>query len=294
MLMKILLLNNNSVVDKLVTLGVQKTLDELKKTDNIEEVEFESCDLLIVDDTLCSKENIEKINNKIEFTKSLYMYSKEAKAVEGFDKTLKKPFLPIDLIDTLKSIAKEIESEKHHQIDDAEEIEDLKNLNEYLDFEYDEEESDLENFDDEFNNEVYQFENLELSEEISGGIFDKNEVQKIQNLLNETETEYNEENLEAQIQSAVQELSQKELDSEVDDYLLLDFDSLAEKDLKFISGNNKKNAKFNKNISEFSEDMNNSGVKALKKLLKALSNEDVAASLKGMKININITLGDKS
>jgi uncharacterized membrane protein len=34
------------------------------------------------------------------------------------------------------------------------------------------------------------------------------------------------------------------------------------------------------------------GVEALKKLLKVLSDEDVAASLKGMKININITLGD--
>ncbi len=40
-------------------------------------------------------------------------------------------------------------------------------------------------------------------------------------------------------------------------------------------------------------DSGNSGVEALKKLLKALSNEDVAASLKGMRININITLGDE-
>ncbi len=37
----------------------------------------------------------------------------------------------------------------------------------------------------------------------------------------------------------------------------------------------------------------NDGVESLKKLLHALSNEDVAASLKGMKISINITLGDK-
>jgi uncharacterized membrane protein len=37
----------------------------------------------------------------------------------------------------------------------------------------------------------------------------------------------------------------------------------------------------------------NEGVESLKKLLAALSNADVAASMKGMKININITLGDK-
>ena len=35
------------------------------------------------------------------------------------------------------------------------------------------------------------------------------------------------------------------------------------------------------------------GVEALKKLLKALQNEDVAASMQGMKININFELGDK-
>jgi len=37
----------------------------------------------------------------------------------------------------------------------------------------------------------------------------------------------------------------------------------------------------------------NNGVEALKKLLQALSNEDVVASMKNMEININITLGDK-
>ena len=37
----------------------------------------------------------------------------------------------------------------------------------------------------------------------------------------------------------------------------------------------------------------NDGVQALKTLLQALSNEDVVASMKNMKININITIGDK-
>jgi uncharacterized membrane protein len=37
----------------------------------------------------------------------------------------------------------------------------------------------------------------------------------------------------------------------------------------------------------------NEGVESLKKLLAALLDHDVAASLKGMKISINITLGDK-
>ena len=36
------------------------------------------------------------------------------------------------------------------------------------------------------------------------------------------------------------------------------------------------------------------GVEALKALLKVLSNEDVAATLKGMNLSINISFGDKS
>lgn len=40
------------------------------------------------------------------------------------------------------------------------------------------------------------------------------------------------------------------------------------------------------------EETSNKGVEALKKLLEALSDKDVAASMKGMKISINITLGD--
>jgi len=38
----------------------------------------------------------------------------------------------------------------------------------------------------------------------------------------------------------------------------------------------------------------NDDITALQNLLKALSDKNVVASLKGMKININITLGDKN
>lgn len=305
--MKILLLNNNSVVDKLVTLSVQKTSDELKKADNIEDVEFENYDLLIVDDALCNEEVIQTINNNLEFSKSLYIYSKTAKAVEGFDKTLKKPFLPADLMDILKSLAQEIDAPENGRFDDIEEIDDLTDLNEYF---------ELEELEDDSNEseEIYRFEDLELYEEATGGVLDKNEIQKIQNLLDEAKAADNayselcEEDLEAQIESAIQELSEKELESEVDDYLLLDLDSLTDRDLKFVTDRVKKSAEVKhsrenqnntdfaqtiSNTTEFENEENSSGVEALKKLLKALSNEDVSASLKGMKININITLGDK-
>ena len=46
-------------------------------------------------------------------------------------------------------------------------------------------------------------------------------------------------------------------------------------------------------LSDLEITPDNEGVESLKKLLEALSNKDVAASMKGMKISINIELGNK-
>jgi len=122
------------------------------------------------------------------------------------------------------------------------------------------------------------------------------------------------EDLESKIESAVKELSDEDLQSEVDEDMLMDIDSLTSRDLKIAIGEEvayeefseaDKQAGFDESIEEseakaevpeIPKEINassNDGVEALKKLLKALSNEEVAASLKGMKININITLGDQ-
>ena len=45
-------------------------------------------------------------------------------------------------------------------------------------------------------------------------------------------------------------------------------------------------------ISDLDIEADDEGVESLKKLLEALSNKEVAASMKGMKISINIELGD--
>ena len=50
--MKILLLNDNPVVNKLVTLSAQKTSDELDFALHVEDVAYTSYDLVVVDDSL--------------------------------------------------------------------------------------------------------------------------------------------------------------------------------------------------------------------------------------------------
>ncbi|MDA7818453.1 DNA topoisomerase IV, partial [Sulfurimonas sp.] len=120
--------------------------------------------------------------------------------------------------------------------------------------------------------------------------------------------------LESQIENAVGELSEEDLESEIDGDVLLNIDSLTSKDLKMAIGEEVTE----ESSSESNEDPeldeledssskeeeltiptdteitpDDEGVESLKALLTALTDKNVSASLKGMKININITLGDK-
>ncbi len=121
--------------------------------------------------------------------------------------------------------------------------------------------------------------------------------------------------MEQQIEDAVNDLSQEELDSEVDEETLInivakDIDSLTTRELKIAIGEEVDDEVEEENVE--SEDIaitptpepvtqenidvdtstENDGVAQLKTLLEALTDKNVAASLKGMKISINITLGD--
>ncbi|MEA3227744.1 MAG: hypothetical protein U9P38_01595 [Campylobacterota bacterium] len=122
--MTILLLNDNPVVNKLVTLSAQKTSDELDVVDSIDDIKNSSYDLLVLDDTVYDSEILNKLQEKITYKKSLFIYSKTSKEVSGFTSTLKKPFLPTDLVERFSVMGREI-SEAVPEIE--EEISELDN-----------------------------------------------------------------------------------------------------------------------------------------------------------------------
>ncbi|OHE04392.1 MAG: hypothetical protein A2525_08810 [Sulfurimonas sp. RIFOXYD12_FULL_36_11] len=522
--MKILLLNNNPVVNKLVTLSAQKTSNTLDVAESVGAVESKNYDILIVDDALYSEDAMNELKDKIEYGKSLYICSKDAKPVPEFTKILKKPFLPTDLVELFITLAKETNTinldkldsssnfeeldesldEEIEELNESEEIAELDDLDdlEGLDLDDDleikesdkdrdsyeleeDDDIDFENLDESLDDDIdfdeeEDFDNLELTQDKSDSVLDKDELNEVKNLLDESDmeefdseefdlagladmqssqakenileveddtddnmfedlelegddleldddddeigfedlaaetptsksddkledefkfedelevednfgfdnkleveddlkseddleleedieedfaledddddkmqkldeesSEYlnsdlfsdtleednsEEENseeavhdeeaddledLESKIESAVKELSDEDLQSEVDEDMLMDIDSLTSRDLKIAIGEEvayeefseaDKQAGFDESIEEseakaevpeIPKEINassNDGVEALKKLLKALSNEEVAASLKGMKININITLGDQ-
>lgn len=440
--MKIVLLNNNPVVNKLVTLSVQKTSDELRTAESIEAMEAGEYDLLIVDDVLYGDGVMEKIESKINFCESLYICSKDAPERGEFTKTLKKPFLPTDLVETLVSLGKMVEateptiqSTKEGEqegdldlLDDAlfHDFETDETLDELDDFDALEEVDDLEMLEDASEEESYDDILLEdLKEE---GVLDRDDLQEVQSLLEETEdsddfdfeamqgaeeeldlgdellaidgeqTEqdaleeedaisfedgefselelqedsldatgelgdeeeldfetlemqeeaeaqddlfvseetqdeaeisdaqeqvqeelqdledfeeesFDEEAFSSKIQEAVASLSEEDLQTQIDEDILLNIGSLTSRDLKLAIGEEvqeesqtleeeeeeapqaAQSYSDEKVLSALPEGSVN-GVEALKKLLQILSDEEIAASLKGMKININITLGD--
>jgi len=153
---KILLLNDNPVVNKLVTLSAQKTSDELDVVDSIDSIQAGEYDLLVVDDAMYNDNMFSEIKSKIMFGASLYICSRDAAEVKDFSWTLKKPFLPTDLVELFLKFSKEAEMgglNKEEIATDIDELEDFDSQELKL-----EEETELDELD--------EFETEELGEEL--------------------------------------------------------------------------------------------------------------------------------
>jgi len=352
--MKILLIDDNPVINKLVTLSAQKTSDELDVVTSLEELESQDYDLIVIDDTLYSAELYTELSEKVNFSKSLYICSRNAEEVEGFTRTLKKPFLPTDLVELFAMLGKEdVEVNLDDDISTPDEVEEepqvLEDIN---DIDLGDDEISLDELDDlsdiEDLEEDISLDDLDLDDDTLGeSILDDKEAQKVKDLLDEadgeelefgdlneleldtedeveTELEVDEKelDLEAQIENAVEELSDEELESEVDlEIVTNDIDSLdglTSRDIKIAVGEEveeeleiveeieedemledetpvqeSEESQDEAKIVDVEADVTESveGVEALKNLLTALSDTNVSGSMKGMKISINITFG---
>ena len=177
--MKILLLNDNPVVNKLVTLSAQKTSDELEVVNSVDEIEIGEYDLLVVDDARFQKDLLAQIKEKIDFNSSLYICSRDAQPAEGFTATLKKPFLPTDLVELFSTFGKESRS-SHLSENIHEEESEILDLHDAQEEEEDlladtlEEDTDMP-FDDDFN--------LNLEEELSGELNGLEDLEELEDDL---------------------------------------------------------------------------------------------------------------
>jgi len=180
---KILLLNDNPVVTKLVNLSAQKTDDTVTTAHRVEEAAEGSYDLLVIDDAQYSEESYAELKKKIKFKKSLFICSRDNRNEESFSATIKKPFLPTDMVElftTLKKNLDVVEDEADEELLDGLELEGLDDLDELDDIDNIDNMNELEDMDDEL-----ILDDAELTE----NVLDDEEAQKVKELLDETQDE---------------------------------------------------------------------------------------------------------
>ncbi|MBN2870380.1 MAG: hypothetical protein JXK04_05440 [Campylobacterales bacterium] len=224
--MKILLFNDNPVVQKLVALSAQKTKDELAVASSPEDIQESSCDLLIVDDALYSDETFAAIKEYVVFKSALLMATRGNAVPAGFDNVINKPFLPTDLVDTLIHIEKHIAAPVHETpppsaADETEETPYSIDLEETLS----EFESDEGFEEEEIPDSEADFIALESFEEAmpKTAILDHEEVQEVRGLLEDTDSDALMEEEEELFETAeVPELSKEDEGGEES----FDFDAL--------------------------------------------------------------------
>ncbi|MDP2077643.1 MAG: hypothetical protein Q8N01_10345 [Sulfuricurvum sp.] len=184
--MKILLLNDNPVVRKLVALSAQKTKDELSVIWSVDEVEGDSYDLLIVDDAHYSDESMAALRDKIQYKTSLLMATRGNSTPSGFEKVINKPFLPTDLVDLFSQIDKDLSSSAPKA---AEEKGKAIVLDDVIEKELAENENfDTINIDEDLNFDDFDIDvEDEIEAAVKTNVLDHEEVQELQDLLDDTD-----------------------------------------------------------------------------------------------------------
>jgi len=106
--MKVLLINNNPVVGKLVTLSAQKTGDELSVVNSVDDVATGEYDFVLMDDAGYSDDLFDELRTKAKFRKSCFIGSRSTEKPSAFTHEINKPFLPTDLVDIFIKVSSDI------------------------------------------------------------------------------------------------------------------------------------------------------------------------------------------
>jgi len=228
--MKILLLNDNPVVRKLVALSAQKTKDELSVIAFPEELEDNEYDLLIIDDGKYSDEVFSSLQEALRYKSSLLMATRGNAVPAGFDNVINKPFLPTDLVDMFIQIEKHLPSEPAMPVEEENNTFDFDDSE---DFDNQEDEAVVQGHNKEINldediTDFEGFDELSVAEEsdevepvMGTGILDEDEVNEVRGLLEDAELDF-----ESETEDAETTLSSDSLDDLLneDNDLMKDFE----------------------------------------------------------------------
>ncbi len=301
--MNVLLVNNDAVVTKLVKLSTQKTGDRLDIATSIEAIRDESYDLLILDESLFSREFLEQINDKVIYSHSIYITTRESTHVEFFEKHLYKPFLPTELLFMLHQFATQVKKEQE-ELSKEIVFDDFENAF----FSDDEIIGGEDHFEQDALERVQTFEEIEeemfdeieadeaSEEEVLDNIFSADEVSEVQAILDALNSDESDEEaiveeivqereldeeIDQELERALRNLSEEDLSVELDDTVLLQLDDISNQEFSWDEPQSPRT----------STEQNQESIETLRTLVKALENPQIARSLRGT-ITINLTFGE--
>ena len=101
--MKLLLINSNPIVSKLIKLSADKVSIDVLESETLEGIDLNDIGLVFVDDKSLRKDLAETLAQKLPNAKLGLIYSKNSKKENGFTLYVQKPFLPTDFVELLKN-----------------------------------------------------------------------------------------------------------------------------------------------------------------------------------------------
>ena len=200
--MKLLLINKNPVVSRMMLMSVPKAGFEIEECDSVYELPKGRFEVVVIDDEMYDENFLEDIKQNIEFVKLGLITASKNMEQEGFDFVLTKPFLPTDLIEILREVKSELEREgvsleESKPKKEEEPTKEMESAFERFMVADEEEEDDyLKEFEPKIEpSQLEKIVEVEESEEESpfvetdlpkSGVLDEKEVEKVTQLLDET------------------------------------------------------------------------------------------------------------
>lgn len=197
--MRLLLINKNPVVSRMMQMSVPKAGFDIEECDNVYDLPTGTYEVVVIDDEMYDENFMHDIKQHVKFRQLGLISASHTAASDEFDFVLTKPFLPTDLIEVLRTVKTKIE-EAPAQQEEKEPFEELldEKSEPFGEFMKEESEESLEHFAQAASQAPLGESIVEVEESVEespfvekieepGDVLDKSELEKVSELLQETE-----------------------------------------------------------------------------------------------------------
>ena len=196
--MKLLLINKNPVVSRMMLMSVPKAGFEIEECESVYDLPSGRYEVVVIDDEMYDENFLHDIKQNVKFAKLGLITASKSTDKEGFDFILTKPFLPTDLIEILREVKNELEQsgglpEPEPKEEESSAFEKFMASDEEIEQNY------LKEFEPKIEpSELEKIVEVEEKEEESpfvqeelgkSGVLNEEEVEKVSQLLEETQEE---------------------------------------------------------------------------------------------------------